>query len=645
MSDLVTVTRHGGVALVALNNPPVNALSHAVRVALIATLKELFAAADVEAIVIACEGRTFIAGADIREFGKPPLDPDLPELVEFLDGAPKATIAAIHGTALGGGLELALACHFRVATQSAKLGLPEVTLGILPGAGGTQRLPRLIGVKPALDMILSGTPISAAQAQQLGLIDGVIGDRVKDSAVEFASSVLAQGRPRRRVSELTATVGDSDAFTAYERGITQRFRGFLAPFRCIEAIRGAVELPFARGLELERELFKQLMASPESKAQRHVFFGEREVAKVPGIPDDTPSRSVKSIAVVGTSVGATSVAASFADAGMAVTLLADSQDLLERLLSQLRESYADSVSHGRISQPECDARLERIRPTLSYDDARDADLLIECVPDELGAKQAALARLDGIAKSTAILASSTVLWNLDSLAEATSRPTELVALHFAGPFEPSRLLECVRGPRTSPESFATVMKLGRSLGRVAVPVRGHVARRLMVRRREETLSLVEDGALPEDVDRAMTEFGYPAGPFTLELERSAGVTPDPALAKLVERHSARRGLVRRSISLEEITARCLYGVVNEAARLLDEGLAARALDIDMIMVHGCGFPLYRGGPLFVADQLGLAEAREQMLRFREQTGEQCWTPAALIERLAAERGSFYKGAR
>ncbi|HEY3252751.1 MAG TPA: 3-hydroxyacyl-CoA dehydrogenase NAD-binding domain-containing protein [Polyangiaceae bacterium] len=645
MSDLVTVTRHGGVAVVALNNPPVNALSHAVRVALIASLKALFAAADVEAIVIACEGRTFIAGADIREFGKPPLDPDLPELVEFLDGSPKATIAAIHGTALGGGLELALACHFRVATESAKLGLPEVTLGILPGAGGTQRLPRLIGVKPALDLILSGAPISAAQAQRLGLIDGIIGDRVKDAALEFASSVLAQGHARRRVSELSATLDDADTFPAYERSVAERFHGFLAPSRCLDAVRGAVELPFDQGLQLERELFKQLMASPESKAQRHAFFGEREVAKVPGLADDTPSRSVKSIAVVGTGVGFTSFATSFADARIAVTLVADTQDLLDRALSQIRESYAEAVSRGRITESECAARLERIRPTLSYDDARDADLLIECVPDELSAKQAVLARLDLIAKPSAILATSTALWSIESLAEATSRPTELVALHLVGPSEPSRLLECVRGPRTSPESFATVMKLARSLGKIAVPVSGHVARRLLARRRDETLALVEGGALPEDVDRALTEFGYPIGPFALDLERSARATPDPALAALLERHSASRGLVRRNVSLAEISARCLYGVINEAARVLDEGLAARPLDIDMIMMHGCGFPLYRGGPLFFADQIGLTEVRERLLQFREQTGNESWTPAPLIERLAAAHGSFYKGPR
>ena len=692
MSDPVTVTHHGGVAVVTLNNPPVNALSHAVRVALTACLKALFGAAEVQAIVIACEGRTFIAGADIREFGKPPLDPDLPELVELLDTAPKPTIAAIHGTALGGGLELALACHFRIATESAKLGLPEVTLGILPGAGGTQRLPRLIGVKPALEMIISGTPVSATRAREVGLLDELVADPLRQSAVDFAQGVLSQGRPRRRVSELTATLDDADELAAYEHRIAERSRGFLAPLRCITAVRGAVQLPFDQGLELERELFKQLMASSESKAQRHVFFGEREVAKIPGLPDDTSTRTVKSVAVVGTGPAAGSVAATFADARIPVILIADTQEDLEGALAPVRASYAGAVRDGRLSQTERDSRLERIRATLSYDDARDADLLIECAPDELSDKRAALVRLDVVAKPTAILASSTALCDLDLLAAATSRPSDVVALHLTSPLEPSKLLECVRGSQSSPESFATVMKLGRGLGRVAVPVRGHVARRLMARRRAEALSLLEEGALPEDVDDALTEFGFPLGPFAaLDLEglqsalverkatlanlsrrersctlfeelvlvgrlgRSAGAgfyryddgraSPDPALATLLEAHSTRQGIPRRAISREEITSRCVYGIINEAARLLDEGLAARPLDIDMIMVHGCGFPIYRGGPLFFADLVGLGELRARMLELRERLGDDTWSPAPLIERLAADQRGFYPAPR
>jgi len=692
MSKLVTVTRYDDVAVVVLNNPPVNALSHAVRLELSASLKELFAATDVEAIVIACDGRTFIAGADIREFGKPPLAPDLPELIEFLDTAPKATIAAIHGTALGGGLELALACHFRVATESAKLGLPEVTLGILPGAGGTQRLPRLIGVKPALDMMISGTPISAAQAQRLGLIDGIIADPVKESGLEFARRVVAQGRPRRRVSGLTAKLDDVDLFASYEQDIAERCRGFLAPFRIIEAVSGAVALPYAEGLQLERELFKTLIASAESKAQRHVFFGEREVAKIPGLPDDTPTRPLGSVAIAGAEAGAAGLARCFADAKIAVTLLADTQDQLDRTLSAILASYLSAVSRGRITHLEREARLARIRPTLSYDEAAGADLLIEAVTDDLAAKRAALARLDAVAKPGAILASSSSFLPLAQLAEATSRPSDVVGLYFADPIDESKLLECVSSQRTAPDARATVMKLGRSLGKVAVPVHGPVANRLLAARLREAIFLLEEGALPEEIDQTLTRFGFTNGLFTAvdlagigsalternsrlaeltpreractiledmfvlgRFGKDSGVgfyrydgaraAPDRALAALLERHSKSRGMDRRSISSEEIEARCLYSIVNEAARVLAEGVALRPLQVDMICVHGGGFPLYRGGPLFFADQVGLRHLLELNLKYRGQVDGEYWAPAPLLDRLVADGGNFYSGSR
>jgi len=609
MAEPVTITRHDQIALVALDNPPVNALSHAVRVALIAGLKQLFAAADVAAIVIACEGRTFIAGADIREFGKPPLDPDLPELIEFLDGAPKPTVAAIHGTALGGGLELALACHFRVAAESAKLGLPEVTLGILPGAGGTQRLPRLIGVEPALDLIVDGAPISAAHAQRLGLIDALIAEPVKESAVAFARDAISAGRPARRVSALTVPATSPEVFAGHERLVAERWRGFRAPASCITAVRGAVELPFAEGLTLERSLFKELMASPESRAQRHVFFGEREVAKVPGLPDDTPTRSLRSVAVLGASANASALVRSFTEAGISVTLLADTAEQLERVVSELRGA---------------DPTLERVRPTLNYDDARDADLLLESAPDELSAKGAALGRLDAVGKPGAIVATSTTRWEVDSLADATRRPADVVGLHLTLPPAPSKLLEVVRGPRTATATLASVMKLGRSLGKVAVAVRGHVAERLRATLRREAQYLLEEGAQPQEVDSALRELGVPLGPL------EAHARPSPQAARRVA---------------EDITMRCLYGLVNEAARLLGDGLAARPLDIDMIAVHGCGFPVYRGGPLFFADQLGLREVRERLVQYREQTGEEHFTPAPLLERLAGDDSKFYRAPR
>ncbi|HET9929279.1 MAG TPA: enoyl-CoA hydratase-related protein [Polyangiaceae bacterium] len=612
MASLVTVTREENIAVVALNNPPVNALSHPVRVALLAALEELFADATLGAIVIACEGRTFVAGADIREFGKAPLLPDLPDVIEFLDKAPQLTVAAIHGTALGGGLELALACHFRVATPSAKLGLPEVTLGILPGAGGTQRLPRLIGVRPALELIVSGVPISAAQAQRLGIVDELGSDDVKASAVAFARRALAEGRRARRASELSATEGDAGELAEYERGIAQRWRGFLAPFRCVEAVRAAVELPFAEGLERERALFRELMASAESAAQRHVFFGEREVAKVPGLPEETPTRPVKSVVVVGAGALASGLAKCFTDARMAVTLLGDSAEELAA--------------------------------------ASSADLLLEAVAENADEKRATLARLGSVAKPGAILASTTSFLDLDALAGATGRPSDFVGMRFATPLEQMKLLEVVPCQRTATDAYATVMKLGRALGKIAVPVRAHVANRLLTRRNREIGLLLEEGASRGDIDAALVDFGFPTGPFaelgssTLagsHAEKGAAAVTDPSVAALLESPRNGRGGRGRSVSAEEIRDRCLYAVVNEAARVLDEGLAARALDIDMIWVHGHAFPVYRGGPLFFADQVGLSVVHQHIQRYRAEVGEEYWSPAPRIERLAKEQGRFY----
>jgi len=678
MVNPVTVTRHGKVALVSLNNPPVNALSHGVRNALRATLQELYVGSGVEAIVIACDGRTFVAGADIREFDKPPLAPDVPEIIEFVDSSPLLTIAAIHGTALGGGLELALACHIRVATASAKLGLPEVTLGILPGAGGTQRLPRLIGVRPALELIVSGKLISAQEAQRLGLVDELVGDDLKEAALAFAQRALAEGRAHRRVSALSAKLDDAQFFSEFERSIAQRCRGYLAPFRGVDAVRAAVELPFEQGLQRERELFRELMASPESKAQRHLFFGEREVSKVPGLPEDTPTRPLKSVAVVGAGALASALAKCWVGARLPVTLLADTQDELDRTLAAINGGKPEGALAAR----------ELVRSTLSYDDLRTADLVIEAVDENLNTKLAALTRIDGVAKPGAILATSTAFLDLDTLASATQRPADVVGMHFAAPIERLKLLENVRGRHTAPDAYATVMKFGRSAGKVAVPVRGYVASRSLAHCLREALFLLEEGAQPEEVDRALTAFGFPMGPFAAldaagletalaerrarfaelsERERGCSVVeelfqlgrlgrasgagfyrydgeravPDPAVAALLEKHSRSRSIERRSIPLQELEERCLYRIINEAARVLEEEVAARPLDIDMIWVHGCGFPAYRGGPLFFADQLGLRHVHEHILRYRERVGEACWTPAPLIERLAAHGGSFY----
>jgi len=633
MTQLLTIARHERIATVLLNNPPVNALSHALRVSLLEAMSTLFRDADVAAIVIACEGRTFIAGADIREFGKPPLAPDLPELVEFIDGAPKAVIAAMHGTVLGGGLELALACHFRLCVPTAKLGLPEVTLGILPGAGGTQRLPRLVGAQAALDMIVGGGLVSAARAKSVGLVDEIIEGDLRAGALAFAARVISELRPLSRVSERRLHVDEPGVFEDYQRSIADKCRGLLAPFRCIEAVRAAAELPFSEGLKRERELFVELMGSSQSKAQRHVFFGEREVAKVPNLPDDTPTRPVRSTAVVGDGSAAVAIARCLADSGLGVTLLVSNPESLERSGTALREAYGRAVGRGELRPTDAAERLARVRLSESYEEVRDADLLIEAAPEDLEAKRAVLARLGQAAKASAIIVIHTSSVDVEALASATSRPEAVAAIHFAKPLSGTKLLEAVRGVATQPDVYATVVKLGKTLGRVTVPLRAPLARRLLEQALQQASRLVEEGASPESVDAALYEFGFPMGPFAAR-DRNLldGTLRQPEF-------SGRR--MPRSISSREIVERCLYAVVNEAARALEAGIAARPIDIDMIAVSGVGFPVHRGGPLFYSDELGLRAVRDSLIQYCKQTDDPSFAPAPLIERLAERGTGFY----
>jgi 3-hydroxyacyl-CoA dehydrogenase len=633
MTHLLSIGRHERIASIILNNPPVNALSHAMRVVLLEELSNLFGDEGVSAIVIACEGRTFIAGADIREFGKPPLAPDLPELVEFVDAAPKPVIAAMHGTALGGGLELAMACHFRLCAPSAKLGLPEVTLGILPGAGGTQRLPRLIGARAALDMIVGGKLLSAARAKSLGLIDEIIEGDLRAGALALAARVVSELRPLSRVSERRPTVDDPRLFEDYERSIAHKWRGFLAPFRCIEAVRVAVELPFSEGLKRERELFAELMGSSQSKAQRHVFFAEREVAKVSDLPVETPTRQVSSTAVVGDSSAAVAIARCLADSGVEVTLLVSDLETSERNRTALRDGYARAVARGELPAAEVQQRLARIHLSQSYEDVRETDLLIEAVPDDLQAKRDVLARLGQVAKPAAILVTSTASFDVDAVAPASARPEAVAGMHFAKPLSGLKLLEAVRGSATTPDVYATVMKLGKTLGRVTVPLRAPLARRLLEQALQQASRLVEEGASPHSVDAALYEFGFPMGPFAAR-DRNL-------LEGTFRQPEANSRGAPRPISAREIVERCLYVVVNEAARALEAGVAARPIDIDMIAVSGVGFPVYRGGPLFYSDQVGLRDICESLLKYCRQTEDPSFAPAALIERLAEQGKGFY----
>ncbi|HEY8555582.1 MAG TPA: 3-hydroxyacyl-CoA dehydrogenase NAD-binding domain-containing protein [Burkholderiales bacterium] len=690
--SVVSFSKHGNVGVVTVNNPPVNALSQAVRAGLRDCVAQGIADGEVEALVIWCEGRTFIAGADIREFGKPMQAPDLPEVAAGIERSPKPVVAAIHGTALGGGLEVALACHFRIALPNAKVGLPEVNLGIIPGAGGTQRLPRLIGVKPALDMIVSGEHVAATKAHVYGLIDEIVEGELKAAAIAYAARVAAEKRPLRRLSELAAKVDDPGLFEEYRKSIAKKKRGFLAPFRAIDAVRAATELPFEEGMKREREIFAELVASPESRAQRHVFFAEREVTKIPGLPEGTKPREVKRVGVIGAGTMGGGIAMAFANAGIPVTILEMNRENLDRGLNTIRKNYANSVAKGSLKQEDMDKRMALITPTLSYDDLRDVDLVIEAVYEDMAVKKEVFARLDAVAKPGAILASNTSYLDINEIAAATKRPQDVMGMHFFSPANVMRLLENVRGAKTAPDVYLTAMEVGKRIGKVPVLVgvcHGFVGNRMLAKRSRECGFMLEEGALPQQIDKVLYDFGFPMGPFAVsdlagldigwrnrkaffhkltpreqannlldkicemgrygqktgagfyKYDENRNPSPDPVIEELIVKHSQERGIKRRTISDQEILERALYSMVNEGAKILEEGIAARPIDIDIVWIYGYGFPVYRGGPMFWADQVGLSTIYQAILKYRDQFGPEYWEPAPLLERLAKEGKGFY----
>jgi 3-hydroxyacyl-CoA dehydrogenase len=692
MSEVVLYSKRGDIGVVTVANPPVNALSQSVRAGLMECVALGLADAEVAAIVLICDGRTFIAGADIREFGKPPLDPRLPDVVQFIENAFKPVIAAIHGTALGGGLEVALGCHFRIAVADAKMGLPEVKLGILPGAGGTQRLPRLIGAEAALDMIVSGNPVSARKALEIGILDEIAEGDLLAAAVALARRVMAEKRPLRKVSELSATAPGPELFEQYKKNIAKTRRGFLAPLNCIEAVRAATELPFAQGMQRERELFVELMGSPQAAAQRHVFFGEREVAKIPGLPEGTRTRDIALVAVLGAGTMGGGIAMCFVNAGIPVVLLETSDENLQRGLATISKNYARTVAKGNLAQAEMDRRMALIRPTLSYDDLKNADLVIEAVFEEMSVKHEVFARLDKVCKPGAIMASNTSYLDIDTIAAATTRPQDVLGMHFFSPANVMRLLENVRGAKTSPEVYATAMKVGKDIGKVAVLVGvcdGFVGNRMLAKRTRESYFMLEEGATPQQIDKVLYDFGLPMGPFAMgdlagldigwrnRKSRMAQLTPreqacnildqicelgrygqktgagfyrydadrrsstDPLIDELIVAHSRERGIERRVVSDQEILERCLYSMINEGAKILEEGIVSRPVDVDVVWLAGYGFPAYRGGPLFYADQIGLKTVYEAILKYQDRHGSEYWKPSALLEKLAREGKGFY----
>jgi len=692
MSDVVTYSKQGNIGLITVNNPPVNALANAVRAGIKDGAEKGIADPDIAAVIIICEGRTFIAGADIREFGKPPKEPYLPEVVQIIEDSPKPMIAAIHGTALGGGLEIALGCHFRIAVPSAQVGLPEVKLGLLPGAGGTQRLPRLIGPQAALDIIVSGTPVPVQKAKTMGVIDDIVEGDLKEAALDYAKKVVDEKRPLRRVSKLSVKIDNPNVFEEYAKSIARKQRGFLAPFQCIKAVQAAAELPFQDGMKRERELFVELEASPQSYAQRHAFFAEREVARIPGLPDNQATREVKSVGILGSGTMGGGIAMCFANVGIPVILLDVKQEFLDRGLSTITKNYSNTVAKGGLKQEDMDKRMGLIKPTLSYDDLKNVDLVIEAVFEEMPIKKEVFGKLDAVCKPGAILASNTSYLNIDEIASSTKRPQDVMGMHFFSPANVMRLLENVRGKKTVPEVYATAMKIGKKIGKVPVLVGvcdGFVGNRMLAKRSRECMFMLEEGALPQQIDKVIFDFGFPMGPYAMsdlagldvgwrnrkakfdqltprekacnildsiceqgrfgqktgagfyKYDDKRNAIPDLIIEDIIVKHSKEVGIARRDISDQEIIERALYSMINEGAKILEEGIAARPLDIDIVWIYGYGFPVYRGGPMFYADQVGLKKVYEAILKYKDVVGAQYWEPAPLLEKLAKKGKGFY----
>jgi 3-hydroxyacyl-CoA dehydrogenase len=685
--QIVTSERVGAVSVLTIDNPPVNALSHAERSGIQAGVNAALADAAVKAIVLICAGRTFVAGADITEFGKPMKEPGLLSIIETIENSPKPVIAAIHGTALGGGLELALACHFRVGVAEAKFGLPEVKLGILPGAGGTQRLPRLVGVALALDMITSGEPIGAKEAREAGLIDDIVAGDLRAGAIAFAERALRERLPLRRVRDLSdkLKVADADLFKDRRSALAKRKRGLEAPQACVDAVEAAVTLPFEQGMKRERELFLKLLQGDQSKAQRYFFFAEREANKIPDVPSDTPVKQIRKAAVLGAGTMGGGIAMNFANVGIPVTIVEAEQKALDRGLGVVRKNYEISAARSGMSAADIDKRMALIKGSLSVDDVADADIVIEAVFEDLALKKEVFQKLDRVARPDAILATNTSTLDVNAIAAATKRPESVIGLHFFSPANVMRLLEIVRGAKTSKPVIASSMALAKAIRKVPALVGvcdGFVGNRMLAQRGREAERLLIEGALPQQVDKVLTDFGFPMGPFAMgdlagldvgwRVRQARGTRapiadalyeagrlgqktsngyyhyepgsraplPDPEVERIIVEVSRKLSVERRAIAEPEILERLVYPMINEGAKILDEGIALRPGDIDVIWVYGYGWPVYRGGPMHYADQVGLARIRDRLADFAQRFTEPALAPAPLLARLADEGRGF-----
>ena len=689
MTTEVGLQKEGEIAVITVDNPPVNALKQVVRAGLLSTLTQARGDAATRAIVLVGAGRTFIAGADITEFSKPSQPPSLPEIIGLIENSPKPVIAAMHGTPLGGGLELTLACHFRIAAPGTRLGLPEIKLGLIPGAGGTQRLPRLVGMDRAIAMILSGEPVPAQQALADGLIDEIVEGDLTAAAVAFARRVLAEKRPLRRVRDLEGKIeplrANPEKFAELAATNTKRSRGLHAPARAIEALRWTLDVPFDEAVTRERATFTELIADEQSKAQRHIFFAEREAAKVPGVSKDVLPREIKRAAVIGAGTMGGGIAMCFANAGIPVTVVEAAPEALTRGLDTVAKNYRTSVSRGSLTMAEMDRRMGLFNGVTDIEAVSDADIVIEAVFEEMPIKKQVFGNLDRLAKPDAVLASNTSYLDVNEIGASTKRPQSVLGMHFFSPANVMRLLEVVRGKATAPDVLATALAVGRRLGKVPVVVgvcHGFVGNRMLRARSIEAERLLLEGTLPHEVDGAIGEFGFPMGPFAMSdlagldvswrMRKAQGVRaeiadslceagrfgqktgkgfylyeagsrsprPDPKVEALIVGASARLGVKRRSIGREEIIERLIYPMINEGARILEEGIALHSGDIDVIWIHGYGFPIWRGGPMHYADTVGLSRIRDRLARLARESGDARHEPSALLNRLANENGSF-----
>jgi 3-hydroxyacyl-CoA dehydrogenase len=686
---------HGDVAVITLDNPPVNGLGHAQRTALVAGVDAAQSDARVKAIVIIGANKLFSGGADIKEFNTPKAlaEPTLHSVLRVVEASAKPVVAAIGGTCMGGGLELSLTCHYRVALADAQVALPEVKLGLLPGAGGTQRLPRAVGVEVALNMIVSGASVPASKLAKTALFDEIVTGDLLEGALAFARKVAGQ-RPLPRVRDRKAVEPEAEAFFQFARNtVGAMAKNYPAPLKCIDAVEAAVNKPFDAGLAYERQLFLELIQTPESRALRHAFFGERAAAKVPDVPSDTPMRKVDKVALIGAGTMGGGIAMNFLNAGVPVTILETKQEALDRGLATIRKNYEASVKRGKMTAEQLEQRMKLLAPTLSYDDVKDADLAIEAVFEDMGVKENVFRKLDEVMKPGAILATNTSTLDVNRIAGFTKRPADVVGMHFFSPANVMKLLEVVRGEKTAKDVLATVMQVAKKIRKTAVVsgvCDGFIGNRMVEQYLRQALFLVEEGASPQQVDQALEKFGFAMGPFRMSdlagndigwairkrryAERpnmiyskladrlceqgrfgqktGAGwyryepgrrdALPDPAVDKLIDDYRKEKGITPRQIDDAEIVERCVYALVNEGARILEEGIAARASDIDMVYLTGYGFPVHRGGPMLYADMQGLYNVVRTLNRFAANPhgDPSFWKPAPMLEKLAAEGKTF-----